>query len=350
VPEPSVNAVEANGESQEQKVNKVPFESAAANNDVAPGPKVRRNIILASVTSAAAVVLVGSIMVTASVAPRGLEETATELGTSINVGQPVAEEQDGGNSEEDLGSTTQPESESESEPEPESASAEQDVAVPTPTQTSQAAVQRPTTAYLPPGFDSFPEYPFNTPSWRFFSINDGYEISTAASFRGDMDIGKHPEGMGFCEPGSAPSLGSQAAFFSGVAGTPGLATCSNPRGTVFVFITDIQWLKKKMPQPESFVRDMSWIFGRAASSELVLEGSHHFNQNGWAVAVLESVGTPIFTGETFPLGDLWPVAVALPNWMVITQWPGVRTKVTSCAGSPQKSCAWVIYKDRSAPE
>jgi hypothetical protein len=350
VPEPSVSAVGASEESQEQKVNKVPFESTAANNDVAPGPKVRRKIIVASVTSAAAVVLVGSIMVTASVAPQGLEETATELGTSINVGQPVAEEQDGGNPEDDLGSTTEPEPEPEPVPEAEeSASAEQDEAVPTPTQNVQAAVKRPTTAYLPPGFDSFPGEFFRIANGGF-SLQNGYPINTASSFRMDMDIGKHPDGIGFCEPGSAPSLGSQAAFFSGVAGTPGLATCSNPRGTVFVFITDMQWLKKKIPQPVVYMREMSWIFGRPISSLGLDAGDPYLNQNGWAVAVLENVGTPIFAADPLVLGDLWPVAIALPNWVIITQGPVFQRGMVSCPGFPQQSCASTLYVDRSAPE
>ena len=197
------------------------------------------------------------------------------------------------------------------------------------------------TAYLPPGWSSFPgQFELVSGHDYFFTR----EYVSASELRDEMRVGSHPLGIGFCERSTNPGLGSYSSYFAGLTRNETYATCSNGRGTTFVFITDEAWIASHWKDLAFDNYQAHWFVGRPLCSARAL-----------AVAVLKEEGTPPYIKRGVPHyeTDLWPVALALPNWKYIEingQEQGFKEEVRSCNGDckedvlgdriPDNLCSW----------
>lgn len=190
--------------------------------------------------------------------------------------------------------------------------------------------------FLPPGWDYFPDT--TTPAIAASAIDDitqwdnqyFFKASSAAKLRDSVTIGKNANGIGFCEPGSSPSLGSYSDFFSEVE-SQHLALCVNGRGTIFVFVTDAEWLASEYGQSYKggppYTPRMHWALGRPICSS-----------SPYAMIALEDEGVPPApikkSGETWSESELWPQVLALPAWDYIQSalWIGPPGWVVDACG------------------
>lgn len=178
--------------------------------------------------------------------------------------------------------------------------------------------------YLAPGWDEWPDpfFPFAASEISDFSDWDNqyfFEAGNAAKLRDSVTVGQNTNGIGFCEPGTAPQLGSYTAFFSEVNKVD-IATCNNAKGTVFVFVTDSEWLKSQYGDSlrgnPPYSPRLHWAVGRPLCSS-----------KPFAMIALEDEGVPPAPkafNDSWTDSELYPQILALPTWDLVlsSQWSG----------------------------
>lgn len=188
--------------------------------------------------------------------------------------------------------------------------------------------------FLAPGWDYWPDvFDVTEPANKVESLSDWdnqyfFEASTAAKLVDSVTVGRNVNGIGFCEPGVSPGLGSYKSFFSSIS-EGDIETCQNAKGTVFVFITDSEWLADQygtsLRGEFATATRLNWAIGRPICSP-----------SPFAMIALEDFGVPLKPplSEDWRSGEFYPQILALPAWDYIEtgRWTGTRASwaVDSC--------------------